>query len=434
MVTSNLEETEYVTADSIKSVVAEAVKASMPSPITAEKIEQIVAAALKNVRQQRSTDIEFPIAHRAGNLSVAQKQLLNVCMKKPQDDGIPESLLNSADQRGLIEEQRMVERFGRKDFTAGGSGTGQELMNFSLSSALLQRLYLGSLLAQRMAAQEVQMPTNPFKLPLTTTRARFYSGVAELTAPTAGAVGTAQPVLTASKLIGMVPFSDEADEDSIIAVLPLLMKQLGDAAAAAYENALINGDTAGTQDSGGSAGDDLRIFDGLRKLILAQAALKKDLSTGGISATNVGALRKLLGKWGTEPSQLVILCGPMAYNDLVLLPETLTAEKAGGRDAARIFTGRAPSLFGIDIVPSEKMLENLNNSGVYDGSTTTQGAIMLIHLPSWIPGARRGFQVEQWRDPRAGANYVIASFRRAFIPIEALTNSKAGAIGYHYAS
>jgi hypothetical protein len=236
----------------------------------------------------------------------------------------------------------------------------------------------------------------------------------------------------------MVPYSDEADEDSIIAILPLLMKQLGDAAAEAYETAVINGDTlngaSGAMDVSGAAGDPVNMWDGIRKLALAQAALKVSLATGGISAANIGAMRKALGKWGVVPSALLIVAGTNGYNDLVLLPETLTAEKAGGRDAARIFTGRAPSLFGIDIVPSAHNREDLNASGVYDNSTTTKGSILMLHLPSWIPGVRRGFVAETWRDPRAGANYVVAAFRRAFIPMESLANTKAAVVGYNYSS
>ena len=124
--------------------------------------------------------------------------------------------------------------------------------------------------------------------------------------------------------------------------------------------------------------------------------------------------------------------GVKGCQDVILLPETLTAEKAGGRAFAGIATGTAPSLFGIPIVPSEFVGENLNASGVYDGSTTTKGSVYLLHLPSWILGVRRGFVVEPFRDPRAGTTWLCCSFRRAFIPLESLANTSAAASGINY--
>jgi hypothetical protein len=176
------------------------------------------------------------------------------------------------------------------------------------------------------------------------------------------------------------------------------------------------------------------MWDGIRKLVLAQAALKVSLATGGICAANIAAMRKALGKWGVNPAQLLLVCGAAGYNDLIMLPETLTSEKAGGRDQARIFTGVAPSLYSIPIVPSAHCREDLNASGVFDNVTTTKGSLLLIHLPSWIPGCRRNFTAETWRDPRSQTNYVVAAFRRAFIPMEALTATKAATIGYNYSS
>jgi hypothetical protein len=288
-----------------------------------------------------------------------------------------------------------------------------------------------------MISQEIVMPTNPFNLPLTTTRPTFSAGIPELTPPAASGPGTARPVLNAEKLMGMVQYSDEADEDSLIAILPMVTNQLGLAAGQALEDALLNGDTTLTQDlapGGGAiaANDPKSLFDGIRKLTLAQSSLKVSLATGGITAANFGAIRKALGKWGTSPRDLLWVLGVGGYQDAILLPETLTAEKAGGRAFAGIATGAAPSVFGIPIVPSEFVLENVNAAGVVDNVTTTRGLVFLLHLPSWIMGVRRGFTVAPFRDPRCGTTWICCSFRRAFIPLESLANTKAAAIGLNF--
>jgi hypothetical protein len=406
-------------------------------------VKTAVAEGLKSVRtpakmqheadaDTRDYELSFPIAHRSGNLSVAHKQLLNVMLKKPVNEGISDAILAAAEKRGEAAEKRLLSRIGAKAITTSGAGTGAEWMNVTLSSVLLQRLYLESKLAAAMVSREIQMPTNPYKFPLGTTRPTFRSGVAENAAPTAADPGSSALTLTAQKLTGMVQYSDEADEDSIIAILPKVTDDLGQAAAEAYEDAVLNGDTAGTQDTGTASDSPVKLWDGIRKLALAQSSLKVSLATGGISAANIGAMRKLLGKWGMNPANLLLICGTNGYNDLVLLPETLTAEKAGNQASARILTGSAPNIFGIDIIPSAKNREDLNAVGVFDNTTTTKGSLLLVHVPSWVPGVRRGFTLETWRDPRAGSNYVIASFRRAFAPMESLASAKAAVIGYNY--
>lgn len=242
-------------------------------------------------------------------------------------------------------------------------------------------------------------------------------------------------MLNAKKLIGRVDYSYEADEDSVIAILPTILQQLGAAAADALEGAIINGDTAGThQDSdiAGVTNHASKLFDGIRKLTLAQSALKLSLASGGISAANVGAMRKLLKRWGLNPKDLLLVLGVNGYNDAVMLPETLTAEKAGSQSTARILTGMAPNILGIDIIASAQIREDLNASGVYDGSVTTKGSLLLLHKPSWITGVKRGFTLESFRDIKTQTSAVVASFRRDFKPIESLANTKAAVLGYNY--
>lgn len=442
---------EKIDVNALVTKVTEAVSAKVKTGATIEEVKALLETAVKGIHAPAKMEhavnadvIDFPIQHRSGNLTVAEKQLLNAITKGKRyrgedeippealNDGIPADVLKAANDRGQAAEKRMQYAIRSKALTAGGAGSGQEWLNVSISSVLLMRLYLESRLAAAMTSREIQMPANPYTLPLGTTRPVFRSGIAENASPTESSPGSAKVTLTAAKLMGMTQYSDEADEDAIIAVLPMITDQLGQAAADALEDALINGDTTGGQDTSTASDAALKIFDGFRKLTLAQAALKVSFASGGLSATNIGSLRKALGKWGLNPNDLMLVVGVKAYNDLVVLPETLTAEKAGGAQNARIFTGTTANIFGIDIIPSARAREDLNASGVFDNTTTTKGAVYLVHKPSWIQGVKRGFSLENWRDPRAGTNYVIASFRRAFAPVESLANTFAGAIAYNY--
>lgn len=430
------------------AALVENVKKAIPVGITEDAVKAIVENAVKSIHKpskmqfEEGSDIEFPIAHRTGNLPVDAKQLLNIMTGKPENDGIPESVLKDATTRGERAEKRILQSmrnggaYGTKAITTSGAGTGAEFMNVVMSSTLLSRMYMDSILSSAFIGQEVQMPSDNFTYPLSTTRPTFYTG-AENTDADESTPGTGELILTARKLIGKVSYSYEADEDSIVAILPQVLQGLGEAAGEALEDAIINGDRAGThQDSDTQlvAKHAARLFNGIRKLTLAQSALKLSLATGGITANNVGALRKLLKKYGLNPRNVKIIVGTNGWNDIVMLPETLTAEKVGNAGTARILTGLAPNLLGMDIIPSAKVREDLNANGVYDGTTTTKGAIHLVHLPSFVMGVRRGFLVEQDKDISAQKRWVVASFRRDFQPIEPLSTITAAATGFGYNS
>jgi hypothetical protein len=309
--------------------------------------------------------------------------------------------------------------FGQKAITATGVGSGAELLQTDLSTDLLSRLYLESAIAAEFISQEITMPSNPFMLPLTTTRPTFYVGGETGAMPTDSDPGTARPILTASKLIGMSSYSYEAEEDAIIAVLPMIQEQLGSAGADALEYALISGNQIGglSWDTDCVAQSAPTLFTGMRAYAM-NGGLGVSLATGGISTANIGALRKAMGKYGVKPRDLMIITGPRGFNDLVMLPETLSAYQTGAPNTARIMTGDAPSILGIRIVTSARQREDLNATGIYDGVTTTQGSILMVHRPSFLAGVKRGYTVEVWRDTRSQMNNVTASFRRAFMPKE----------------
>mgnify|MGYP003637011671 CR=1 FL=1 len=398
--------------------------------------------------EQNSALRDFPIEHRMGNLSIGQKQLLNITLNGTpgmktdalnacKNADIPAELLGDAEARGKahLAKLRNNYTYGGKTLVTGSATNGLELIPTDLSSDLLNRMYLESELASEFIASELTMPTDSFELPLKTTRPSFFVGSENPGSnPTESSPGTAKVTLSANKLIGRTNFSYEVDEDAIVAVLPMVTENLASSAADALEGAIINGDTTAThQDTDYEAvsGHHAKLFKGLRKYALA-GSCSTSLATGGISAANLLTLKKNMGRWGIRPRDLMILCGVNGYNDLLGLDETLTADKVGS-NAARILTGEAPTLYGIRVVVSANVREDLNASGVDDGVTDTKGSIMLVHRPSWIMGVRRGFTVEVDRDIQQQVNIVVASFRRDMQPLEAPSAALPSVwMGYNY--
>lgn len=453
----------HITAEGIKAAVKEATEAAKGDGDTAKIVDGFKAALAESQKGALTVDaltaalanfvtangdrkaalMQHPegdsvsgvVEHRLGNLTVAQKQLLNVCLDRPQDEGIKANVLLVAEKAGT----KMLDGFrlyGTKALTTSGSGSGSEIVPTTISADIQARMYLESQFAAAMTGSEITMPSSIYQIPLTTTRPSFYVGSeAPGSDPTESDPGTAGATLTSAKLIGVSSFSYEIDEDSVVPVLPMIQTGLAQGAAASLEGALINGDTTATHmdsDYHAISAHHAKLLKGLRKYALA-GSITSSFATGGITASNIGALRKMLGKWGIMPSQLLALVGPKGYNDLVQLPETLTVDKAGPQ--ARILTGQVASIYGIPIIVSEQMRENLNASGVYDGTTTTKGSFLLVNKSAWFLGVRRQLTIELDQDKKRQTKSVICSFRRAFMPMETPSTSiPLVGLGYNFNS
>ena len=393
----------------------EAFKNAVGSIKTDSKMEHSATKDEENVPL-----IEMPFGDSKHSLTVGMKQLHNIMCKKHQNEGIPESSLKIAEARG-----RQLEE-GQKGLTTGGSGTGTELsrVNVDLSSTLNERLYAESAVARRFQGSELTMPTNPFKLPVVNARPQFQI-IAEA-ATSVGAlddVGTANVTLDTFKLVGIAEYSYEVDEDSVLAILPIITNQLSSSAADALEDAIINGDTATThQDTLDSAGAAMaatspsKACDGLRKLGLT-SGLAVDAGDAAFTPDLVGSMRAALGVYGLRPQDLALVVSIADYNTLLVDDNTATYQLWGGGNTLQ--NGQLPQIWGIDIVPSSQMRDDLDDDGVNSstGANNIHSAACLVHVPSYVVGVKRGFTVEIDNDKYKQTNAVIASFRRDFQPI-----------------
>jgi len=445
-------EKRAVTPDMIAKAVRDAIDAKKGEERNEANIAAVTKAAVEDVlgKVKSATKVRFegtgtdpgrdPVTASygwtKGNLYPHAKQLLNVLMKRPMNEGIDAGVLTKA----ISDGDRMLERFrgrileGTKALTSTGAGTGDELVPTDLSAELLRRFYMASRIAQLTMANEITMPTQPYIFPLSTTRPTFKLEAVENTAATASDPGTGQVTLNAKKFMGLVEYSYELDEDSIVPILGWLQGLLGETAAAVWESVLINGDDTATHmdtDTAAIAKAPEKAFKGWRKLALAVTELKKDLSTGGINEANLRIMRKAMGKYGLTQTDLLWLVGPLGGADTEAIANVTTIDKYGPR--ATILTGELSNLFGIPIIKSEMVRENLNATGVQDGVTTTKGSVLLVNWKRFLYGVRRDMMVETDVDKLSQKNQIILSFRRAMSPIEVPSATvPTVTVGYNY--
>jgi len=324
-----------------------------------------------------------------------------------------------------------------------GATVGDEWVPTAFSPQLTDKVRLALKVASLHPT--IEMPTNPYKPPvLTTDLVGYYVGERTgdddtLTAGNrmnASTLGTSQYTLTACKIAGRTWFSEELTEDSIIPILPTLRENIVIALATAMEKATIDGDTAGThQDVDVTAAYDAKkAWDGYRKS--AQSAAK--VSIASLTGEAIMNIRKAMGKYGVNPGELALVVGISGYAQLMNIRDSSnnqliqTLDKYGS--SATIMTGELGKIYGIPIIVSEWIRENLNASGVYDGTTTTKTVMVMVYRPGFTYGSKRALTIKTDEDINTDQTVLVATMRKAFAARYAVASNYIVGLGYNLTS
>ncbi len=313
---------------------------------------------------------------------------------------------------------------------------GTEYVPRELSANLIERVNL----QLRVSAlfPSIIMPTPTFDIPARAVSRQRMGTATEQTADTgqtkfkAVTPATRKVTLTAVKFAGEMITSKELEEDSIIAIMPLMQQELVDYMSADIEDATINGDTTGThQDSDVTGADDPRkIWKGLR--ISAISGAKTDASSASLlTVPMLRTNRKVMGKYGIIPTDLAHILSMSSYIQLLADASVITMEKFG--PYATILTGELGKADGVPIIVSEYVRTDLNASGVFDNSTKTETVALTVHRNGFINGERRGMTIQVLRELYAESDQdaIIASSRRAFAARFTATTEPIVAVTYN---
>ena len=330
--------------------------------------------------------------------------------------------LGSADEKGdqIARVTNILDNnYGRevlapmlKAFGTGVSNAGAEWVPTMISNAYIEEYELEKVLEQRL--QNVNMPSKVFDLPIIkgVTKARK---IAEGTQMTAANWGTDKIRLSADKLAEYAEIPEELDEDTAPSFLQAARSEIVLSQKRAMQAALINGATGSHIDSDYAAlGADIaeKLFNGYRKLGIVNSANggTYDFTNSDLDEPKLAAMRSALGKFGVSPKQLLWICGPVVYQQFCGLTNVSSMDKFG--QYATVFTGMVNAYAGIPVIVAEEMRENLNASGVYDNTTTTQAGLLLINATRFYIGNRRPIQVKLMQDMPYHDRWLLASYRR----------------------
>ena len=299
------------------------------------------------------------------------------------------------------------------------AGAGDELVDTQEARALWDDVNLETAVAPLF--NTIQMPSNPFQIPLQLGDVNWYPGT-ENVATKSTALTTARQTLTAYELVAEVPWSYDLDEDAVIAMMEELRRSLLRNAREVIDDVILNGDTTtsnninadgatiATTDAG--KGHWLLGFDGLLHLPLVDNTGQANNHGAPVSDDMFNEIRAQLGKFGVRPSEVVYVTDVNTFIRSLSVGNFRTLDKFGPQ--ATLLTGQLGAVEGIPVIVSEQMALADTDGKVTDGGNGTDtGRLLIANRSQWRVGFKRELTIETVRDAQKRQNIMVVSFRIA---------------------
>ena len=203
-----------------------------------------------------------------------------------------------------------------------------------------------------------------------------------------------QVILNADRLISSTFMDNEVDEQVLINLMPMLIEGVARAHGRAVENAILNGNGSNISGLDGHA---------------AAATAKHDADGSSVASGNFAtmtaaqllAARKQMGKYGLTPSDIVYIVSQAMYYDLLSDSAFQTLDEVGNDLAVRV-TGSLGAVFGSPVVVSEEV------------SAEAAGAPVAFacYTRNYVMPRLRGVTVEQ--------DYEVMNQRRVIVATQSL--------------
>ena len=220
------------------------------------------------------------------------------------------------------------------------------------------------------------------------------------TAQAAATFNAAQVTLKASRLTSTTFLTNDTDEQTLVSLLPMISDAMVRAHARAIDGMVVNGN--GISGNGGEKG--------LADFAAANSGPLQVAETGSgivdsVTGNTVLAARALMKKYGLNPSEMVLVVGIQAYNDL-LGDANFQDITDVGSDLAIKVTGQIGSIFAIPVVVSDALND--------DKTVGTAAA------PCAILANTRNFVIPRLKGVGIETAYEVANQRTAIVAAQSI--------------
>ena len=229
----------------------------------------------------------------------------------------------------------------------------------------------------------------------------------------AGGVDLTERTLSTKKLISQSYLGNETEEDAIMPILPLIRESMVRAHARAIENAILAGD-----DADGAFGTSGASFEGLLHLARNDSDYTQPsgtyAATDSVAASDLLALRKNMGKYGVNPSEVVYIVSQDVYYNLLEDAEFQDANLVG--DMATKLNGEIGQVFGSRVLLCDE----------FATPAVSKFAAIAVYPRNYVIPRLRGVTIESDYEVANQRRVLVASQRLGFIDLIDGATSKWG--------
>ena len=395
-------------------------------PPLQEEIKRLSQAVGEITERRREAERQQVLAHYNGGAGSGERPVVSFGKYQGMDAldlACVRSVLAAQQREPGDADSRALEAWQanlKAAMDSATAGRGDELAPTAEAATLWADVNLDTHVAALFP--RVDMPTNPFQIPLQLGDVSWYPGT-ENTATTDTALSTARQTLTAYELVAEVPWSLTLDEDAVIAMAGEVRSTLVRNAVEVIDDVLlnadtttgnnINADTATIAASDAGKGHWLVGFDGLLHLPLVDNTAQGNDHGAAPDADMYNEARGLLGKYGVRPSELAYILDVSTYIKSLGAEEFRTLDKLGPQ--ATILNGQLAQVDGIPVIVSEQMAKSDVDGKVTSGGANAKGRLLLVNRSQWRLGFRRELMIETTRDIQKRQNIMVVSMRLAFM-------------------
>ena len=395
-------------------------------PPLQEEIKRLSQAVGEITERRREAERQQVLAHYNGGAGSSERPVVSFGKYQGMDAldlACVRSVLAAQQREPGDADSRALEAWQanlKAAMDSATAGRGDELVPTAEAATLWADVNLDTHVAALFP--RVDMPTNPFQIPLQLGDVSWYPG-AENTATTDTALATARQTLTAYELVAEVPWSLTLDEDAVIAMAGEVRSTLVRNAVEVIDDVLLNADTTAVNNinadtatiaaSDAGKGHWLVGFDGLLHLPLVDNAAQGNDHGDAPNADMYNEARGLLGKYGVRPSELAYIVDVSTYIKSLGAEEFRTLDKLGPQ--ATILNGQLAQVDGIPVIVSEQMAKSDVDGKVTSGGANAKGRLLLVNRSQWRLGFRRELMIETTRDIQKRQNIMVVSMRLAFM-------------------
>ena len=339
------------------------------------------------------------IAEKARELNAAADSKMKFGDKKGTDASYEDK--EKAVLLGKIMNKSATEtKFGEALATKyAGSGQSPHVANatWELEVSLNMEAEIRRRLVVAPLFRAINMQTNVMKIPVNP-EAGVGTWMANTSFGTTESAGAAQIhdireiTLSAYKVATREYLMYEEEEDSLLVLLPVIRDGMIRRIARAVDRAFLYGAGSGADPVKG-----VSLYDATSVVV--------PTNTGAASIANMRALRKDLGAWGLDPSEVVYVVSTEVYYDLLDDTSFQTMDKVG--TAATFLTGQVGAIGNSPVIVSGEFPTKAGGAAT---ATTNIGAIC-VAPGNFLVGNQRGLRVDSQELVETQRRVLVASLR-----------------------